>query len=124
MRKTLPLLMLVLTGCASSSKDITPAYVSPFQYSSLSCIQLAQEAQGVSRRAIEVTGSQDSHATSDAAMTAVAVVVFWPALFALKGDNQTAAELAQLKGQMNAIEEASIQKKCNIAFEKTASAGR
>jgi hypothetical protein len=33
------------------------------------------------------------------------------------GDKQTAAELAQMKGQMVAVEQASIAKKCNIQFQ-------
>jgi hypothetical protein len=50
-------------------------------------------------------------------MTAAAVVIFWPAAFFVGGDKQTAAELAQMKGQMVAIEQASIQKKCGIQFQ-------
>ena len=46
-----------------------------------------------------------------------AVVIFWPAAFLVGGDKQTAAELAQIKGQMVAIEQASISKKCNIQFQ-------
>jgi hypothetical protein len=37
--------------------------------------------------------------------------------FFVGGDKQTAAELAQMKGQMVAIEQASIQKKCGIQFQ-------
>jgi hypothetical protein len=48
----------------------------------------------------------------------VAVVVFWPAAFFVGGERQVAAELANLKGQMVAIEQVSIQKKCNIQFER------
>jgi hypothetical protein len=44
-------------------------------------------------------------------------VIFWPAAFFVGGNGQTAAELAQLKGQMVAIEQASIQKKCAIEFQ-------
>jgi hypothetical protein len=33
------------------------------------------------------------------------------------GDKQTAAELGQMKGQLVAIEQASIAKKCNIQFQ-------
>jgi hypothetical protein len=33
----------------------------------------------------------------------VAIVVFWPAAFLVGGDGQVAAELAQMKGQMNAL---------------------
>ena len=40
--------------------------------------------------------------------------MFWPAAFLVGGDGPMAAELAQLKGQMVAIEQASIQKKYGI----------
>jgi hypothetical protein len=50
--------------------------------------------------------------------TGVAIVVFWPAAFFVGGDGPTAAELANLKGQMTAIERASIQKKCGIQFQR------
>jgi hypothetical protein len=46
-----------------------------------------------------------------------AVVIFWPAAFFVGGDKQTAAELSQMKGQMVAVEQASIAKKCNIQFQ-------
>jgi hypothetical protein len=94
-----------LAGCASSASEISPAYVSPILYQNYTCPQLAQ-----------VAGVQDSKRTNDAVMTTVGVVIFWPALFAVKGDGATAAELGQLKGQMQAIEQQSILKKCGIQF--------
>ena len=60
---------------------------------------------------IEIAGAKDTLATT------AAVVIFWPAAFLVGGDKQTAAELAQIKGQMVAIEQASISKKCNIQFQ-------
>ncbi|WP_407188589.1 hypothetical protein [Bradyrhizobium centrosematis] len=107
-----------LAGCASSSSEITPAYVSPLQYQPYNCQQLALEAQSVSARAAALSGTQDSQRTKDQVATGVAIVVFWPAAFLVGGDKQTAAELAQMKGQMVAIEQASIQKKCNIQFQQ------
>jgi hypothetical protein len=106
-----------LGGCASSSADITPAYVSPVAYQSYTCQQLALEAQAISTRAATLSGAQDSQRTKDGWATAAAVVVFWPAAFLVGGDKQTAAELAQMKGQMVAVEQASIAKKCNIQFQ-------
>jgi hypothetical protein len=106
-----------LTGCASSAADITPAYVSPVVYQGYTCMQLGQEAQAVAARAAALSGAQDHQRTNDGLATAAAVVVFWPAAFFVGGDKQTAAELAQMKGQMVAIEQASIAKKCNIQFE-------
>jgi hypothetical protein len=107
-------LAAALAGCASSSAEITPAYVSPVTYQSYTCQQLALEAQAVSTRAATLSGVQDSQRTKDQWTTAAAVVVFWPAAFLVQGDKQNAAELAQMKGQMVAIEQASIVKKCNI----------
>jgi hypothetical protein len=49
--------------------------------------------------------------TNNDLATAAAVVIFWPAAFFVGGDKQTAAELANMKGQMAAIEHASIAKK-------------
>jgi len=87
-------------------------------YQNHTCPQLAQEAQGVSARAAQVAGAQDQKRTNDQIATGVAVVVFWPAAFLVGGDGPMSAELAQLKGQMIAIEQASIQKNCGIQFQK------
>jgi hypothetical protein len=106
-----------LAGCASSAADISPAYVSPVAYQSYTCQQLALEAQSVSTRAAALSGSQDSQRTKDAVATTAAVIIFWPAAFLVGGDKQTAGELATMKGQMVAIEQASIAKNCNIQFQ-------
>src|SRR6266568_8790941 len=106
-----------LGGCASSASDIAPAYISPVAYQTYTCQQLALEAQAISTRAAALSGAQDSQRTKDGWTTAAAVVIFWPAAFFVGGDKQTAAELAQMKGQMVAIEQASIQKKCGIQFQ-------
>ena len=107
-----------LVGCASSSKNIAPSYVSPIVYQDHDCTQLAQEAQRVSENAARAAGIQDEKANSDALATGVAVVLFWPAAFFVSGgDGQTAAELAKLRGQKEAIEQASIKKRCDIRFK-------
>lgn len=109
---------VLVTGCASSAEDIAPSYVSPIAYENYSCEQLAFEAQSVSSRAAQAAGVQNKARTSDAVVTTVGVVVFWPALFFLDGDGQQAAELARLKGQMEAIEQSSIRKNCGIEFKR------
>jgi hypothetical protein len=67
--------------------------------------------------AATLSGAQDSQRTKDGWATAAAVVVFWPAAFFVSGDKQTAAELAQMKGQMVAVGQASNAKKCGIQFQ-------
>jgi hypothetical protein len=108
---------LSLVGCASKAADITPAYISPIQYQSFTCPQLAAEAQRVSAAAVAASGAQDSQATKDAVATTAAVIIFWPAAFFVQGDKQNAAQLAQLKGQMDAIQQESIAKNCGIQFQ-------
>jgi uncharacterized protein YcfL len=119
MRKPVAVLAaLTLVGCASKSSEITPTYVSPMMYQSFTCQQLAAEATRVSAAAAAAAGQQDSQVTKDAVATTVGVVIFWPALFLIGGDKQNAAQLAQLKGQMDAIEQTSIQKNCGIQFRQ------
>lgn len=108
---------LALSACATKSADVAPAYVSPLQYQTFSCSQLAEEAQRVSAAATAASGAQDSQATKDAVVTTAAVIVFWPAAFFVQGDKQNAAQLAQLKGQMDAIQQESIRKNCAITFQ-------
>ncbi len=107
-----------LAGCASSSSDIRAAYVSPLQYNNLTCEQLGLEAERVSARAADVAGIQDQKSTNDAVATGVAVVLFWPAAFFIKGDGPTATELARLKGEFETIEKVSSQKGCNLQFRR------
>lgn len=113
-----PAIAAVLGACASASSDIAPTYVSPVMYQNYNCQQLAQEAQAVSSQAAQLSGAQDSQRNKDAVATTAAVIIFWPAAFLVGGDKQTAAQLAQMKGQMQAIEQASIMKKCGIQFQQ------
>ena len=105
-------------GCASRATDIQASYVSPLMYQNLDCAQLQGEAQRVSERAMAAAGVQDKKAGQDAAVMAVGLVLFWPALFFTSGDGASAAEVARLKGEMQAIEDASTANSCGIVFEK------
>lgn len=112
---------LLIGGCASSADNISAAYVSPNQYAAYSCKELQEETTRISSRAMQVAGVQNSKSTTDAVATGVGVVLFWPALFMIKGDGTTAVELARLKGEMEAIEQVNIRKKCGIEFRKATS---
>jgi hypothetical protein len=111
---------LALAGCASRSDDIAAAYVSPTSYASWKCDQIRDEASRLSVRAAQVSGAQNQKASNDAVATGVGVVLFWPALLFIKGDSTTAAELSRLKGEMDTIEQVSIQKRCGVTFQRQA----
>src|SRR5262245_32017360 len=102
---TVLLSIALLCGCASSPDDIDPTYLSPNLYQSYSCDQLAEEGQRVAAQAAKVSGQQNKKHTGDVLKTTVGIVIFWPVLLTNEGDGQTAAELANLKGQMIAIEQ-------------------
>lgn len=110
--------VLAISGCAQNADEISAQYVSPMQYQSYSCRQLGEEAQRVSSQVSRLTGVQNEKASSDAMATGVALVLFWPALFFIDGDGETSSELGRLKGEMNAIEQASIKRNCGIQFRK------
>ena len=109
---SISLAMLPATqGCSPASKNVRAVYVSPLQYEAYGCGQIEMEYRRVAAKVTEVAYSQDSAANKDAAAMTVGVVVFWPALFFLIGGNRK-AELEQLKGQADALEQAAIEKNC------------
>jgi hypothetical protein len=109
--------MGLVSGCAQRPEEITASYVSPIPYEGLSCEQLFQEGERVSSRAAELTGTQQQKAQNDAVAMGVGLVLFWPALFFVKGDRETANQLSRLKGEMEAIEQASIRKSCGFTIQ-------
>ena len=110
----LAILTLSLGGCATAPSEITPTYVSPLIYKDYDCDQLTAEYARVSRRISDLHGVLKKKADGDNAQMGVGMLLFWPTLFALDGDGADTQEYARLKGEANAIESASIQKKCGI----------
>jgi hypothetical protein len=119
---------LAVAGCAANSDKIVATYVSPMQYQSYSCRQLSEEAQRVAARAAIAAGVQDSQAikdsqaTKDKAATPAGRIIYWPAVSSTAGnDPNAAAELARLRGELEAIELASIRRDCRIQFRSAPS---
>lgn len=109
-------ILVSLAACANKSDEIAASFVSPTPYQGMTCQQLAAEAQVVANRAAAASTAQDKKASNDAVATGVGVVLFWPALFFIKGDGSQAAEVGRLKGEMQAIETANTANNCNITF--------
>lgn len=106
----------VISSCSSRSETISAQYVSPLQYQSYSCSQVRMEMQRVGRKVNEVAGVQDSEATKDSVAMGVGLIVFWPALFFMVGQDKE-QELSRLKGEFEALEQTAIQKECDVANE-------
>jgi hypothetical protein len=101
----------LVSACATEPSAVAPTYVSANAYSDYSCSQLNSEAEIVSSQLTAATGRQQAAADNDATMTAVSLILFWPAAFFIKGDDAS-PELARLKGTAEAINRAAVHKGC------------
>jgi len=110
------LLSTFVASCATPPEKISATYVSQLQYSDYSCTQIKGELLRVNRKIIEITGVQRKEANKDAVAMGVGLILFWPALFFLMGDDKK-EELGRIKGEYDALESVAIQKECDIAEE-------
>jgi hypothetical protein len=114
---------VALGACAQQPENVAATYTSRNVYSHLSCAQLNEEARLLSARLAEVTGQQERAANGDAALTAVTLVLFWPAVFFI-GHGDKAAELARLKGEAEAIQSAGVAAGCGLPAASPGRSGR
>jgi hypothetical protein len=103
---------VLTTACTTAGRNVAANYVSPMQYAPYDCSQIQQELVRISGRVNQLTGQLDQAANNDAVMAGVGMLLFWPALFALGGGKQQEGELARLKGEYDALQIASTNKKC------------
>ena len=103
---------MLVSGCATSSDKIAAAYVSPMQYQSYDCDQIAAEGSRLNQRVMALQGQVDKAASNDKALTGVGVILFFPVLFALGGNQQQEAEYGRLKGESEALQQSAVIKKC------------
>lgn len=108
------LLAFSLTACASASKDIEASYVSSSKYGGKSCSSLEREFIEINGQVIKQSKKQDKKAEGDAVATGIGAVLFWPALFFIKGDSANADSLAGLKGEYEAVKRAAEKRRCSF----------
>jgi hypothetical protein len=104
-------------NCATSPNSILPAQVSPEPYLQMDCAQLAAEYARVKASLEDAQQVQTSHAQQDSTTVAVGVLLFPPIVAAVQGDRSIAADIARLKGERTAIEDAMARKNCNASQE-------
>lgn len=84
-------------------------------YTNHDCEQIVGEAAHINRRLGELYSSLKKKADNDAVQMGIGLLLFWPTLFALEGgDGPEAVEYSRLKGEYEAIRQASIAKKCPL----------
>ena len=106
-------LAFFIVGCAGSPDKISTQYVPAATYSNYSCDQIASSLRQKNNRMQVLYGNLKSEADADKWQMGVGMLLFWPSLFFLEGgDTPEASEYARIKGEVDALNEASIQKSC------------
>lgn len=99
-----------LAACATPPNNIKPIEVAPSQYAGLSCADLSLRAVSTNSKLGDLTAVQSRTASNDA------YGVFWIGLpVGSMGENNTKqreAEIAQMKGELDAIQKARVAGKC------------
>lgn len=104
--------VLAAGGCASRSGEVKPLPANPAQFAGWSCERIDDETERVQRRAAELAWTVDERSGNNIVALGVGVMVFWPALLALRPDGPEADDLAQLKGRFEALREAASLSRC------------
>jgi len=101
-----------LAGCATPANKVGASYTSPLVFQSYTCEQLASETYRIGSRLNSMGVSVDKQAKQDKWAMGVGLVLFWPALFMVDGDDNLQVEFARLKGEYEAIQQAASLKGC------------
>jgi len=105
-------ILLLFTACATKSYEITGSYINNNIYNSWDCDLLSSEIMRLNSRESNLIGAQDKVYKNDQIMGWVGTLLFFPTYFLIKGDGSIASELAQVKGEKEALEKTFNMKKC------------
>ena len=105
---------VAIIGCAKKAESIAATPISAVKaanVASLNCTQIMQAMAHTDAKLGRASGVQNSKASDDKLMVAGGVVLFLPLLFFTEG-NSGAANIAELKGIMEALEGEAARKNC------------
>lgn len=99
----------LLSSCAQAPEEVRPAYVSSVAYDGWSCRQLGEE-QARLQTALATASAQQSQTRAND----VAGWVFLGLPVASMSGGNVAPEIANYKGQIEAVQQAMIRKSCSL----------
>ena len=97
--------ILSLSACAQAPEDVRASYTSPYEYSHLSCGELATESSRVNSALVGASEQQNQTRAGDAAG-----IIFLAMPIASMAGGNVAPEIANDKGRLEAIHYA--QRRC------------
>ena len=105
-------LALGVAGCATRAVDVRPVPANAADFMAWDCSRIDDEQDAVQQRAADVAYAVDERAGNNILALGVGVMVFWPAILAMRPAGLEAQDLAQLKGRFEALQTASRLKGC------------
>ena len=109
------LTMVLMGGCAATSTDIDAQYISADHYAGHTCAEIAGEGERVARRVAEISSASED-TRSSGWLLPPAIILLWPTI--LPPDDSTTADLRRLRGDFEALREASRRKRCSLRFQE------
>lgn len=109
--------MVVLSACsdAKQAEDVDATFVSADKYRGMSCSQLRTEAKRLGDSMSDLEASVDKSYKQDKNLEAVTWILFWPAMFAMDGNDEEAERLSKAKGEADAIKSAMEARGCRMS---------
>jgi hypothetical protein len=107
---------LTLGACsdAQKSSEVAASYVPTSKYENMSCRNLRVEGERLRASLGNLEASVDKAYKQDKNMEAVTWILFWPAAFAMDGNDAEARQLSAAKGEAEAIRAAQLNKGCKL----------
>ena len=99
---------------AQKSSEVPASYVPTSKYEDMSCRNLRVEGERLRASLGNLEASVDKAYKQDKNMEAVTWILFWPAVFAMDGNDAEARQLADAKGEAEAIRAAQLSKGCKL----------
>ena len=111
---TATLVLFIAIGCSTAQKasEVAAIKVSVGPYLKMSCEELATEQNDLLNAGQAARAQVDSSHDSDRNAELVAWILFAPAAFMIDGNQEEAAKLASIKGQLEAVQDAQKVNKC------------
>ena len=103
-----------LVSCTSAKKasEVSAVYIPAATYSGLDCEGLAIAAEEVRQTIPNLENAVNATQRTDKNKEIAAWVIFWPAAMMMDGNAEEQAQLANAKGQIDAIKNAALARGC------------
>ncbi len=119
--KLLTLVFFLIQGCSNAQQatEVNAVKYSVAPYLKMDCQSLSIELNNLYRDASISSNQVDQKYNDDKSAEVVAWVLFWPAAFALEGNQEEVAKLASIKGQIEAIQDALVINGCKVRYQNS-----